>query len=188
MFPLLQVLVVARSSCKFFVCRAALGEGLKVIAWGLQWYETHGKSRPQRNNDEVRSAKRYVAFRRIRLASPTLKVPMRHWLCESSVSSLQSGWAAMPDRLPGPLRTGCRYSANVIFMLLSQLEPSVFSEILILFSGNYARVMLGFTLKRNIGYFFLQTYLPCSLITILSWVSFWINHESTAARVALGEN
>ncbi|XP_076822491.1 gamma-aminobutyric acid receptor subunit beta-1-like [Clavelina lepadiformis] len=53
-------------------------------------------------------------------------------------------------------------------------------------TGSYPRVSLSFKLKRNIGFFVLQTYLPCSLITILSWVSFWINHEATAARVALG--
>ena len=32
-----------------------------------------------------------------------------------------------------------------------------------------------------------QTYLPSILIVMLSWVSFWINHEATSARVALGE-
>lgn len=53
-------------------------------------------------------------------------------------------------------------------------------------SGNYDRMVLTISLSRNIGYFILQTYIPCSLITILSWVSFWINHEATAARVALG--
>lgn len=53
-------------------------------------------------------------------------------------------------------------------------------------SGNYDRMVLTIYLSRNIGYFVLQTYIPCSLITILSWVSFWINHEATAARVALG--
>uniref|UniRef100_H2ZIZ9 Uncharacterized protein n=1 Tax=Ciona savignyi TaxID=51511 RepID=H2ZIZ9_CIOSA len=53
-------------------------------------------------------------------------------------------------------------------------------------TGSYPRVSLSFRLKRNIGFFILQTYLPCSLMTILSWVSFWINHEATAARVALG--
>jgi len=31
-----------------------------------------------------------------------------------------------------------------------------------------------------------QTYLPSILIVMLSWVSFWINHEATSARVALG--
>ena len=51
----------------------------------------------------------------------------------------------------------------------------------------YDRMSLSIKLRRSIGYFILQTYMPCCLITILSWVSFWINHEATAARVALGE-
>ena len=70
-------------------------------------------------------------------------------------------------------------------------------------TGSYPRLSLQFLLKRNIGYFLLQTYMPCSLITILrfisfesysmthtnsklSWISFWINYEATAARVSLG--
>lgn len=53
-------------------------------------------------------------------------------------------------------------------------------------TGNYDRMSLSIKLNRSIGYFILQTYMPCLLITILSWVSFWINHEATAARVALG--
>jgi len=53
-------------------------------------------------------------------------------------------------------------------------------------SGAYPRLSLSFRLKRNIGYFILQTYMPSILITILSWVSFWINYDASAARVALG--
>jgi hypothetical protein len=53
--------------------------------------------------------------------------------------------------------------------------------------GQYARLSLSFLLQRHIGYFIFQTYLPSILIVILSWVSFWINHEATSARVALGE-
>ncbi|XP_038055629.1 gamma-aminobutyric acid receptor subunit beta-like [Patiria miniata] len=53
-------------------------------------------------------------------------------------------------------------------------------------TGSYPRLSMSFLLKRNIGYFVLQTYLPSILLTILSWVSFWINHEATSARVALG--
>lgn len=45
---------------------------------------------------------------------------------------------------------------------------------------------MSFKLQRNIGYFVFQTYLPSFLIVMLSWVSFWINHEATSARVALG--
>ncbi|XP_006894229.1 PREDICTED: gamma-aminobutyric acid receptor subunit beta-1 isoform X4 [Elephantulus edwardii] len=53
-------------------------------------------------------------------------------------------------------------------------------------TGAYPRLSLSFRLKRNIGYFILQTYMPSTLITILSWVSFWINYDASAARVALG--
>uniref|UniRef100_A0A0K0FI95 Gamma-aminobutyric acid receptor subunit beta n=1 Tax=Strongyloides venezuelensis TaxID=75913 RepID=A0A0K0FI95_STRVS len=53
-------------------------------------------------------------------------------------------------------------------------------------TGSYQRLSLVFYLKRSIGYFIFQTYLPCILIVMLSWVSFWINHEATSARVALG--
>lgn len=53
-------------------------------------------------------------------------------------------------------------------------------------TGIYQRLSLSFKLQRNIGYFVFQTYLPSILIVMLSWVSFWINHEATSARVALG--
>lgn len=55
-------------------------------------------------------------------------------------------------------------------------------------TGTYQRLSLSFKLQRNIGYFVFQTYLPSILIVMLSWVSFWINHEATSARVALGES
>uniref|UniRef100_A0A8R1U1I6 Gamma-aminobutyric acid receptor subunit beta n=1 Tax=Onchocerca volvulus TaxID=6282 RepID=A0A8R1U1I6_ONCVO len=53
-------------------------------------------------------------------------------------------------------------------------------------TGAYQRLSLAFHFKRSAGYFVFQTYLPCILIVMLSWVSFWINHEATSARVALG--
>ena len=53
-------------------------------------------------------------------------------------------------------------------------------------TGAYQRLSLSFRLQRNIGYFIFQTYLPSILIVMLSWISFWINHEATSARVALG--
>ncbi|KAK5975052.1 Gamma-aminobutyric acid receptor subunit beta [Trichostrongylus colubriformis] len=52
-------------------------------------------------------------------------------------------------------------------------------------TGSYQRLSLVFQLQRSVGYFIFQTYLPCVLIVMLSWVSFWINHEATSARVAL---
>lgn len=64
----------------------------------------------------------------------------------------------------------------------------MFSSLCCVPPGAYPRLSLSFKLKRNIGYFILQTYMPSILITILSWVSFWINYDASAARVALGTN
>lgn len=64
-------------------------------------------------------------------------------------------------------------------------HPKHFKQLAI--TGTYQRLSLSFELKRNIGYFIFQTYLPSILIVMLSWVSFWINHEATSARVALGK-
>ena len=41
-------------------------------------------------------------------------------------------------------------------------------------------------LRRDIGFFLIQVYVPSILIVILSWVSFWINIESSPARVSIG--
>lgn len=45
---------------------------------------------------------------------------------------------------------------------------------------------INFHLKRRMGYFLIQVYLPCCLLVVLSWVSFWINREATADRIMLG--
>lgn len=43
-----------------------------------------------------------------------------------------------------------------------------------------------FDLSRRMGYFTIQTYIPCILTVVLSWVSFWIKKDATPARTALG--
>uniref|UniRef100_A0A493TKN3 Gamma-aminobutyric acid type A receptor subunit beta4 n=1 Tax=Anas platyrhynchos platyrhynchos TaxID=8840 RepID=A0A493TKN3_ANAPP len=66
------------------------------------------------------------------------------------------------------------------------IEQRLVSREVVFTTGSYLRLSLSFRIKRNIGYFILQTYMPSILITILSWVSFWINYDASAARVALG--
>ncbi|XP_072301790.1 gamma-aminobutyric acid receptor subunit beta-2-like [Eucyclogobius newberryi] len=68
----------------------------------------------------------------------------------------------------------------------SIVDHKLLAKKVVFSTGAYPRLSLSFKLKRNIGYFILQTYMPSILITILSWVSFWINYDASAARVALG--
>ncbi|XP_053574537.1 gamma-aminobutyric acid receptor subunit pi isoform X2 [Bombina bombina] len=53
-------------------------------------------------------------------------------------------------------------------------------------TGNYPRLALYFVLKRNVIYFILETYIPSSLLVVVSWVSFWISSSSVPARTCFG--
>ncbi|CAG9803058.1 unnamed protein product [Chironomus riparius] len=52
--------------------------------------------------------------------------------------------------------------------------------------GDFSTLQVLFNLQRHTGYFLIQVYVPCILIVILSWVSFWIHREATSDRVGLG--
>ncbi|MGH0130935.1 UNVERIFIED_CONTAM: hypothetical protein FKN15_045609 [Acipenser sinensis] len=53
-------------------------------------------------------------------------------------------------------------------------------------TGHYPKLVFHFDLKRNILYFILETYVPSSLLVVLSWVSFWISQSSVPARICIG--
>lgn len=52
--------------------------------------------------------------------------------------------------------------------------------------GNHSSLMATFKMRRRIGYFLIDTYVPSTIIVIISWISFWINPDTAPARVALG--
>ncbi|XP_024081809.1 gamma-aminobutyric acid receptor subunit alpha-6-like isoform X2 [Cimex lectularius] len=51
--------------------------------------------------------------------------------------------------------------------------------------GEFSLLQVNFNLRRHTGYFLIQVYVPCILIVVLSWVSFWIHREATSDRVGL---
>lgn len=53
-------------------------------------------------------------------------------------------------------------------------------------TGDFSVLQVSFNLSRHTGYFLIQVYVPCILIVVLSWVSFWIHREATSDRVGLG--
>ncbi|XP_071511651.1 gamma-aminobutyric acid receptor subunit beta-1-like [Diadema antillarum] len=66
------------------------------------------------------------------------------------------------------------------------LESDTRSKISQYYVGNYSIIVADFFLGRDITYYVIQTYIPSSMITCLSWLSFWINRNAVPARVALG--
>lgn len=52
--------------------------------------------------------------------------------------------------------------------------------------GEYSCLKADFHLQRSLGYHMVQTYLPTTLIVVISWVSFWLDVDAIPARVTLG--
>ena len=55
-----------------------------------------------------------------------------------------------------------------------------------LFAGIFSSLTVKFHMKRRVGFFIIETYIPSCIIVALSWISFWIPPDSVPARVALG--
>ncbi|XP_036404368.1 gamma-aminobutyric acid receptor subunit pi [Megalops cyprinoides] len=53
-------------------------------------------------------------------------------------------------------------------------------------TGLYPKLVLHFALRRNVLFFILETYVPSTLLVVLSWVSFWISQSSVPARTCIG--
>lgn len=52
-------------------------------------------------------------------------------------------------------------------------------------SANYSRLSVEFSFKRMPGYYIRQVYIPCSMIVILSWITFWLNRRAFNVRLMI---
>ena len=70
---------------------------------------------------------------------------------------------------------------NIHFASFTVFQRS-FLSILI---GYFDQLRINFFLKRDIRFYIMEYYFPIICAVFLSFISFWIAHESTPARVAL---
>ncbi|XP_006874846.1 PREDICTED: gamma-aminobutyric acid receptor subunit theta-like [Chrysochloris asiatica] len=68
----------------------------------------------------------------------------------------------------------------------SFLGKTVTSKEVFFYTGSYMRLILSFQFQREVNSFLMQVYWPTVLTTVLSWMSFWMNCDSSAARVTVG--
>ncbi|KAK3097353.1 hypothetical protein FSP39_008946 [Pinctada imbricata] len=52
--------------------------------------------------------------------------------------------------------------------------------------ANYSCAGLHMNLSRSTGYYISHVYLPCILVVILSWISFWFGTDAILPRLSLG--
>ena len=53
-------------------------------------------------------------------------------------------------------------------------------------TGEYSCLIVNLTFKREFSYYLIQIYIPCCMLVIVSWVSFWLDPNAIPARVSLG--
>ncbi|VCX40258.1 unnamed protein product [Gulo gulo] len=68
----------------------------------------------------------------------------------------------------------------------SFLGKTMSSKEVFFFTGSYVRLILRFLVQREVTSYLVQIYWPTVLTTVVSWISFWMNYESSAARVTVG--
>lgn len=54
------------------------------------------------------------------------------------------------------------------------------------FAGEYSCLKVDLLFKREFSYYLIQIYIPCCMLVIVSWVSFWLDQGAVPARVSLG--
>lgn len=55
-----------------------------------------------------------------------------------------------------------------------------------LVTGEYSCLKVDLLFKREFSYYLIQIYIPCCMLVIVSWVSFWLDQSAVPARVSLG--
>ncbi|XP_026675695.1 glutamate-gated chloride channel isoform X4 [Diaphorina citri] len=53
-------------------------------------------------------------------------------------------------------------------------------------TGAYSCLKVDLLFKREFSYYLIQIYIPCCMLVIVSWVSFWLDQSAVPARVSLG--
>ena len=80
---------------------------------------------------------------------------------------------------------GVVISVNIKIFVLPRLIRAC-GLVVYVSAGTYARLVCEIQFVRSLGFYLIQIYIPSGLITVISWVSFWLHRNASPARVALG--
>ena len=65
--------------------------------------------------------------------------------------------------------------------VLCQLELIIF----FLLTGAYSCLRVEMTFARQLSFFVVTIYVPCFMIVVVSWMSFWIDHKAVSTKLAV---
>ncbi|CAF0789107.1 unnamed protein product [Rotaria sordida] len=97
----------------------------------------------------------------------------------NAVSDIEYGWRLGNNK-------SVNFDAKVLLSQFDLIQFPQYDEITNMNGRNFSILRVDFVLKRHMGYYVIQVYIPSSMLVILSWVSFFIHREATADRVNIG--
>lgn len=111
---------------------------------------------------------------------------LNHYMHYSG-SHIESGYSFYLGIVIPCVSIHCLPFFKSFYLLCSNEILVTFEIVLLLYIGYYTCVEVIFTLRRQVGFYMMGVYAPTLLIVVLSWLSFWINPDASAARVPLGK-
>ena len=76
--------------------------------------------------------------------------------------------------LNGPFRRGVSWQSK------GKWRQSIFGS-----GGKFSSLMLDFILRREIGHYVLEYYIPSLLLVAMSWVGFWLDPNAVPGRCVI---
>lgn len=55
----------------------------------------------------------------------------------------------------------------------------------IYFAANYSRLNVKINFNRNVDYYLVQVYIPCTMLVIMAWLTFFLNENAINVRAML---
>lgn len=105
-------------------------------------------------------------------------LPIRHFVC--CLYSGGSQISFMRDT----------YLKNIYTQMLAdqqrQQQIRLYFLFLCIITGEYSCLKVDLLFRREFSYYLITIYIPCCMLVIVSWVSFWLDANAVPARVSLG--
>ncbi|CAL2029783.1 unnamed protein product [Caenorhabditis brenneri] len=70
-----------------------------------------------------------------------------------------------------------------VYLIFLSASDHIFLSIIL---GEYSCARVVLRLRREYSYYLIQLYIPCIMLVVVSWVSFWLDKDAVPARVSLG--
>jgi hypothetical protein len=65
-------------------------------------------------------------------------------------------------------------------------QIGLYSLLPYIITGEYSCLKVDLLFRREFSYYLITIYIPCCMLVIVSWVSFWLDANAVPARVSLG--